>query len=95
MAQKTYDDLTIILPTYHEGGNIQSMLETLDSLYPGASIIVADDNSKDETLRWSVPSPPRTPGQAPQPRPRRPRANRQHNGGYRGDLDQVLRGHGR
>jgi dolichol-phosphate mannosyltransferase len=49
MVQKTYDDLTIILPTYNEGGNIQSMLETLDSLYPGVSIIVADDNSKDET----------------------------------------------
>ncbi|HNU35666.1 MAG TPA: glycosyltransferase, partial [Methanomassiliicoccales archaeon] len=49
MAQKTYDDLTVILPTYNEGGNIQSMLETLDSLYPGVSIIVADDNSRDET----------------------------------------------
>jgi len=49
MAQKTFDDLTVILPTYNEGGNIQSMLETLDSLYPGVSIIVADDNSKDET----------------------------------------------
>jgi len=49
MAQRTYDDLTIILPTYNEGGNIQSMLETLVSLYPGVSIIVADDNSKDET----------------------------------------------
>lgn len=49
MAQRTYEDLTVILPTYNEGGNIQSMLETLDSLYPGASIIVADDNSKDET----------------------------------------------
>ena len=49
MAQKTYDDLTVILPTYNEGGNIQSMLDTLASLYPGASIIVADDNSMDET----------------------------------------------
>ncbi|HNX48330.1 MAG TPA: glycosyltransferase [Methanomassiliicoccales archaeon] len=49
MAQKTYDDLTVILPTYNEGGNIQSMLETLVSLYPGVSIVVADDNSKDET----------------------------------------------
>ena len=49
MAQRTYDDLTVILPTYNEGGNIQSMLETLDSLYPGVSVIVADDNSRDET----------------------------------------------
>jgi len=49
MAQKTYDDLTVILPTYNEGGNIQSMLETLVSLYPRVSIVVADDNSKDET----------------------------------------------
>jgi len=45
----TYEDLTIILPTFNEGGNIQSMLETLDSLYPGAFIVVADDNSRDDT----------------------------------------------
>ncbi|HUT27938.1 MAG TPA: glycosyltransferase [Methanomassiliicoccales archaeon] len=44
-----HKDLTIILPTYNEAGNIQPMLETLSSLYPGASIIVADDNSKDNT----------------------------------------------
>jgi len=44
-----FDDLTVILPTYNEGGNIQSMLESLDSLYPGLSVIVADDNSIDGT----------------------------------------------
>ncbi|MCG7840351.1 MAG: glycosyltransferase, partial [Methanomassiliicoccales archaeon] len=44
-----HEELTIILPTYNEAGNIQPMLETLSSLYPGASIIVADDNSKDNT----------------------------------------------
>ncbi|MCX6651237.1 MAG: glycosyltransferase [Methanomassiliicoccales archaeon] len=44
-----FDDLTVILPTYNEGGNIQPMLESLDSLYPGVSVIVADDNSTDGT----------------------------------------------
>lgn len=45
-----YEDMTIILPTYNEGGNIQPMLESLLSLYPGVSIIVADDDSSDGTV---------------------------------------------
>lgn len=49
MEKRSYDDLTVILPTYNERGNIQSMLETLHSLYPGISIIVADDGSSDGT----------------------------------------------
>ncbi len=45
-----FEELTIILPTYNEGGNIQPMLEILTSLYAGAAIIVADDNSIDGTV---------------------------------------------
>jgi dolichol-phosphate mannosyltransferase len=42
-------DFTIILPTLNEGENIEAMVETLASLYPGAHILVMDDNSKDGT----------------------------------------------
>ncbi len=49
MLLRSYEDLTVILPTYNEGGNIRSMLEALIALYPGVSIIVADDNSTDGT----------------------------------------------
>lgn len=40
---------TIILPTLNEGENIEAMVETLASLYPGVHILVMDDNSKDGT----------------------------------------------
>ncbi|MDD1771909.1 MAG: glycosyltransferase [Methanomassiliicoccales archaeon] len=45
----TYEGLTVILPTFNEGGNIQCMLDALTSQYPGVSVIVADDNSNDGT----------------------------------------------
>lgn len=45
----TYEGLTVILPTFNEGGNIQCMLDALTSQYPEASVIVADDNSSDGT----------------------------------------------
>ncbi len=44
-----FEDLTVVLPTYNEGGNIQHMLATLTELYPGVSVLVADDNSRDGT----------------------------------------------
>ena len=37
------DSFSIILPTLNEGENILPMMETLDSLYPNASIVVVDD----------------------------------------------------
>jgi len=43
------DSFSIILPTLNEGENILPMMETLDSLYPNASIVVVDDHSKDGT----------------------------------------------
>jgi len=36
MLLRSYEDLTVILPTYNEGGNIRSMLEALIALYPGS-----------------------------------------------------------
>lgn len=42
-------DFTIILPTLNEAQNIIPMLETLNSLYPSAKILVIDDSSTDGT----------------------------------------------
>ncbi|MDH7508764.1 MAG: glycosyltransferase [Methanomassiliicoccales archaeon] len=42
-------DFTIILPTLNESQNIIPMLETLNSLYPSAKILVIDDSSTDGT----------------------------------------------
>lgn len=42
---------TIVLPTLNEGDNIVPMLEKLMELYPKASIVVVDDNSKDGTVQ--------------------------------------------
>ncbi|HGE71651.1 TPA: glycosyltransferase, partial [Candidatus Poribacteria bacterium] len=42
-------DFTIILPTLNESHNIIPMLETLNSLYPSAKILVIDDSSTDGT----------------------------------------------
>ena len=43
------DDFTIILPTLNEGPNIKDLLTCLTSHYKHASIIVADDGSRDNT----------------------------------------------
>jgi dolichol-phosphate mannosyltransferase len=43
------DSFSIVLPTLNESENILPMMETLDSLYPNAGIIVVDDHSKDGT----------------------------------------------
>jgi len=45
------NSFSIILPTLNEGDNIVPMLETLVGLYPKASILVVDDNSKDGTAQ--------------------------------------------
>lgn len=43
------DDFTVILPTLNEGPNIKDLLSCLTSHYKRASIIVADDGSRDNT----------------------------------------------
>lgn len=45
----SFDDLTIILPTLNEGQNIKDLLIPLTSYYNGASIIVGDEGSEDNT----------------------------------------------
>ncbi len=51
MAPSNVDDgdLTIILPTYNEADNIGLMIKSLLESYPGAQVIIADDNSVDGT----------------------------------------------
>lgn len=44
-------DLTIIIPTLNEGKNIKLLISKLLELYPGVSIIVSDDGSKDNTRK--------------------------------------------
>ncbi|UCH12665.1 MAG: glycosyltransferase, partial [Candidatus Omnitrophota bacterium] len=44
-----YNDITVILPTLNEGGNISNILPYLISHYKGCNIIVADDGSQDGT----------------------------------------------
>lgn len=39
----------IIIPTYNEKSNIQTLVAEIFSLYPGAHILVVDDNSPDGT----------------------------------------------
>lgn len=43
------DDVTVILPTLNEEGNISRILEEITKKYPKIKIIVADDGSKDRT----------------------------------------------
>ena len=42
-------DLTIVLPTLNEEGNIASLIFSIKSTLPGASIVVVDDSSTDNT----------------------------------------------
>jgi dolichol-phosphate mannosyltransferase len=44
-----YSDVTVIVPTLNERENIARLLDTIEGLYPGAFMIVADDGSKDGT----------------------------------------------
>jgi len=47
--QSTFKDLTIILPTLNEEGNIQHLIKELKSVLPESYIIVVDDSSTDNT----------------------------------------------
>ena len=44
-----YSDITIVTPTFREAKNIGVLLEKITSIYPGISVIVADDGSRDGT----------------------------------------------
>lgn len=44
-----YKETVVLIPTYNEILNIERMIETLMSLYPGLSILIIDDNSPDKT----------------------------------------------
>ncbi len=46
---KRYDDLTIVIPTLNERGNIGHLLNKLLKLYPKIKIITVDDGSTDGT----------------------------------------------
>ena len=41
----------MIIPTYNEEGTIVTLMELLIKLYPGISIIIADDGSSDDTQK--------------------------------------------
>lgn len=49
MASGTFDDLTVILPTLNEVGNLESLLADIGKHLPGSRVIVVDDNSSDGT----------------------------------------------
>jgi len=47
----SYSDLTLIIPTLNEEGNIKILLGLLQMHYPGVNVVVADDGSTDKTQR--------------------------------------------
>lgn len=49
MSADAYADLTVILPTLNEVGNLESLIAGLEQAMPGCRIIVVDDNSTDGT----------------------------------------------
>jgi len=49
MSDRTYSDLTVILPTLNEVGNLESLIAGLGQAMPGCRVIVVDDNSSDGT----------------------------------------------
>lgn len=46
---QNFSELSIIIPTLNEEGNIKKLLDILSRLYAGSRIIVADDGSIDKT----------------------------------------------
>jgi len=49
MVGDQFSDLTVILPTLNEVGNLDSLIEGLGRELPGCQVIVVDDNSSDGT----------------------------------------------
>ena len=49
MPADQFADLTVILPTLNEVGNLESLIDELGRELPGCQVIVVDDNSSDGT----------------------------------------------
>src|SRR5450432_74001 len=49
MTEQTSTDLTVILPTLNEVGNLETLIGELGRVLPGCQVIVVDDNSNDGT----------------------------------------------
>jgi len=49
MVGDQFSDLTVILPTLNEVGNLESLIDGLGRELPGCRVIVVDDNSSDGT----------------------------------------------
>jgi dolichol-phosphate mannosyltransferase len=49
MPGDQFSDLTVILPTLNEVGNLESLIDDLHRSLPGCHVIVVDDNSSDGT----------------------------------------------
>lgn len=49
MPEQTFTDLTVILPTLNEVGNLESLIAEIGRALPGSQVIVVDDNSSDGT----------------------------------------------
>ena len=45
MPADQFADLTVILPTLNEVGNLESLIDELGRELPGCQVIVVDDNS--------------------------------------------------
>ena len=49
MSGQSFSDLTVILPTLNEAGNLESLIDELGRVLPGCHVIVVDDTSTDGT----------------------------------------------
>jgi dolichol-phosphate mannosyltransferase len=49
MSQRTYENLTVILPTLNEVGNLETLIAEIGRVTPGSQVVVVDDNSSDGT----------------------------------------------
>ncbi len=46
-----FDDVTVIIPTFNEEGNISKLIKNLMKLMPHIKVVVSDDGSKDNTQK--------------------------------------------
>lgn len=49
MSERTYENLTVILPTLNEVGNLETLIAEIGRVAPGSQVVVVDDNSSDGT----------------------------------------------
>ncbi len=48
------EDLTVILPTLNEEGNIASLISEIKNELPACVVVVIDDKSEDKTLEEAI-----------------------------------------